>query len=278
MISLIKGDCKMTNGESGRRSCLKRLFSLTALGAGSLLTFTRNAAASSSGHELQRPDNSTSPGKNAMSLEERISALEAVHEVQEVMSRYFHYHCANLHKECWEELFAHKAPDLSVEIADWGRWEGPEHVKALYCDYLGGGLGDPKGMMMVHSLDTPCIQVAGDGKTAKGVWFSPGHETAVENGKADAYWCWSYMAADFIKEDGAWKIWHYHVYAMFRTPFEKSWTDVEGEKTSLAFAFPKGTAPNKPITFFNEYTPTSIRKLVPAPPKPYETFNPSKAY
>jgi hypothetical protein len=262
----------MANAECGRRSCLKRLLSL-AVGAGSLLSLGRNAAAAV-------PANSTSTGANekAKSLEERVLALEAVHEVQEVMSRYFHYHCANLHKQCWEELFTHSAPDVSVEIADWGRWEGPDHVKALYCDYLGGGLGDLKGMMMVHSLDTPCIRVAGDGKTAKGVWFSPGNETAVDNGKAQAFWCWSYMAADFIKEGGAWKIWHYHVYAMFRTPFGKSWADVEEKKTSLAFSFPKGTEPNKQITFFNEYTPTSVRKLVPAPPKPYDTFDPSTSY
>jgi len=268
----------MTNAESGRRSCLKRLLSLTAVGAGSLVAFARNAAASTGRSELAKTDSSTNANGNAKSLEDRIMAMEALHDVQEVMSRYFHYHCANLHKQCWEELFAHNAPDVSVEIADWGRWEGPEHVKALYCDFLGGGLGDPRGMMMVHSLDTPCIQVAGDGKTAKGVWFSPGNETAVDNGKAQAFWCWSYMAADFIKEGGAWKIWHYHVYAMFRTPFGKSWADVEGKKTSLAVAFPKGTEPNKPITFFNEYTPTSIRKLVPAPPKPYETFDSSTSF
>ena len=34
-----------------------------------------------------------------------------------------------------------------------------------------------KGGMMMHAMDTAVIEVAKDGKTAKGVWLSPGHES-----------------------------------------------------------------------------------------------------
>jgi hypothetical protein len=215
------------------------------------------------------------------SLQKEIQRLKDLHEVQEVMSRYFHWHTAGLHKECYDKLFAKKQPDVRAEIADWGRWEGPEAVKNLYYKVLTAAEGDRKGQMFVHSIDTPSIQIAGDGKTAKGVWFSPGHETAKVNGKLQAFWCWSYFGTDFIKEDGVWRIWHYHCYAMFRVPFEQSWVEFTSKpsvSTGEGPQIPEGAGPNKPFTYFNEYTPTSVRELVPAPPEPYETFDQAKAY
>lgn len=217
---------------------------------------------------------------NKMLLKE-IQSLKGLHEVQEIMSRYFHWHAAGMHRECYDKLFTRKQPDVCVEIADWGRWEGTEAVKTLYYRTLPTLEGDRIGQMYIHSLDTPAIQVAGDGKTARGVWFSPGHETTNFNGKLEANWCWSYFGTDFIKEDGTWKIWHYHVYAMFKTPFGKSWVE-ESLKPSLPAGagpvMPEGLGPNKPYTYFNGYSTTSIRELVPAPPEPYETFDPLKAY
>jgi len=210
-------------------------------------------------------------------LQKEIQRLKDLLEVQEVMSRDMHLHTANLHKECWEKLFTHKAPDVSAEIASGGRVEGQEAVKNLYCDLLPRSVKNPVGFMFVHSLDTPSIQIAGDGKTAKGVWFSPGHETINDNGKIQALWCWSYFGTDFIKEDGKWKMWHYHCYAMFKTPFEKSWVESSPEPVPPAEE-ESFTFQNKPSTYYNPYTPTSIRELIPAPPEPYETFDPSKAY
>jgi hypothetical protein len=51
--------------------------------------------------------------------------------------------------------------------------------------------------------------VAGDGKTAKGLWYCPGMETTPKgDGDAEALWVFGTMGIDFIKEDGQWKIWH----------------------------------------------------------------------
>ena len=151
-------------------------------------------------------------------------------------------------------------------------------MKSLYYEVLTALEGDRIGQMYVHTIDTPCIQVAGDGKTAKGVWFSPGHETAQVNGKLTAMWCWSYFGTDFIKEDGEWKMWHYHCYGMFKTPFEKNWVESSMESIIPSPNIPEHLGPNKPYTYYNGYTPTSVRELVPAPPKPYETFDPSTRY
>jgi len=269
-------------GKNKRRSFLKHLLSLTAFGAGSILSLKGNVSTKIERLELSKADASANSGKKIKSLEERIAALEAVHDVQDLMGRYFHYHTVCLNKRCFDELFAHKAPDVSAEIANWGKWEGQENVKTFFYKVLGGDVKaeDRVGMMMLHQLDTPCIQVAGDGKTAKGVWYSPGNESSVDKktGKGSASWCWSYIAADFLKEDGEWKIWHYHCYALFKTPFDKPWTELTDDTATSPPTYAEGEGPNKSTTYFKEYRTNNVRELVPAPPMTYETFDPSKAY
>ena len=85
-----------------------------------------------------------------------------------------------------------------------------------------------KGAVFFHHLDTPIIEVAADGKTARGAWWSPGHETFPRGDREPgqgAIWAWSKYGADFIKEDDGWKIWRMRIYPMFKTPVGTSWTE-----------------------------------------------------
>lgn len=65
---------------------------------------------------------------------------------------------------------------------------------------------------VMHTSTTPVIEIAGDGKTAQGAWYSPGIGVLpqYEDGKIhlQSMFFWEKYGADFIKEDGAWKIWH----------------------------------------------------------------------
>ena len=66
------------------------------------------------------------------------------------------------------------------------------------------------GDLVAHHISTPCVVLAGDGKTAKGVWYSLGVKcTSDAQGKVKAMWYPERVCADFVKEDsGEWKIWH----------------------------------------------------------------------
>lgn len=65
------------------------------------------------------------------------------------------------------------------------------------------------GEYALHSLVNPYIQVAGDNGTAKGVWYSPGIVGHVEaDGEYHAYATAIVFAADFIREESGWKLWH----------------------------------------------------------------------
>jgi hypothetical protein len=86
----------------------------------------------------------------------------------------------------------------------------------------------PQGMMQAgagnisfRTLTTPIIHIAGDGKTAKAYWYTPGFQANIQNGQGNAIWSYEKYAIDFVKEDGAWKIWHFHVYNDWEIPMGK---------------------------------------------------------
>jgi hypothetical protein len=199
-----------------------------------------------------------------------IERLEAYRDIQNVMGKYMiqHNHGPLIAES--PKYYALKSPGVAVEICDWGLFEGPEMVKKLYREGHGDTSKPKVGDLVEHDLTTPVIEVAKDCKTAKATWFCPGFFTLVIPGeKPKARWRWHKIGAAFIKEDGQWKLWKYHVYSTFICDFYKSWTDevIEG------WGFMKDLNP-KPCTFKdNPYRIDGVRTLDPAPPEAYDTWD-----
>ncbi|MFC1901474.1 nuclear transport factor 2 family protein [Chloroflexota bacterium] len=218
---------------------------------------------------------------NKLTLEERIELLEAaqesvkrleaIHDIQNVMGRYMALHVPG---PLWNEklkLFALKTPGVAVEIDNWGVFEGADQVKACYEIGHFDLTKEHPGLFWEHDLTTPIIEVAGDGKTAKAVWFCPGVATRPEwdnPEKLKAFWRWLKIAAAFAKEDGKWKLWKYHVYGTFFADFYKSWVDYPVASRGLV----KELNP-KPPTYYNPYRPDAIMEPIPAAPEPYDTWD-----
>lgn len=218
--------------------------------------------------------------KSRLTPEQRIERVEAVTAVQNALGRYVFLHTANRHQEA-EQLFALKTPGLRVEMM-WGVYDGAESIKRLYSGYHvwadTNKKGEyAKGTLHIHTLTSPVIEVAGDLKTAKAVWMSPGVETALMNDELTANWGWMKYGADFIKEDGEWKIWHLHVYSLFFSSFETSWVkqriDAAGE-----IPMPKEFLPDRKPTTTWDYRPERKTVLEPVPPVPYWSFDDKTAY
>jgi hypothetical protein len=225
------------------------------------------------------------------STELRIERLEAAREIQNVMSQYVYMHIAGLHRES-TRLFTAKRDDAKIEMM-WGIYEGKDAAYRCYAvDHLKlEGEGEKRrGRMQVHALTTPLIEVAGDGQTARAAWIASGHETAAGGGKAIASWAWCKYGADFLKEDGKWKIWHLHVYGMFMTDYSKPWTEVTGpigSHNEFMELMPGVTlVPGEPPAFkFStdrpssggwEYRTDALYPFdQPLPPQPYETWDDS---
>lgn len=208
-------------------------------------------------------------------LELKILKSEARASVENLMGTYAYMLTAGKYDDICG-LFS-KHPDTRVEM-NWGVYEGYEGVLRCYAKYHKQEISGP-GVMAVHALSTAVIEVANDLKTAQAVWISPGHITGgmfSADNAVRAHWAWMRYGCDFICEDGLWKIWHLHVYGIFMTPFDKSWVEI-GDAHEMP-EFPPEYAPDRGPSYSWSYSPAHCAEYVPAPPTPYETFDPDKAY
>lgn len=209
-------------------------------------------------------------------LEKIVARLDAESKIRNLMGAYSYLLTAARYHDI-VELFAKNAPDVRAEMS-FGVYDGYEGIKRCYSKFHAEKIVGP-GVMAVHALTTPVIEVAGDGKTAKAVWISPGHITGgpfTPDGSIKAHWAWMRYGNDFILEDGEWKIWHLHVFGMFLCSFERSWAE-QGDVHQTP-SLPPQYAPDRPPTTTWSYQRDAVTRLEPAPPKPYETFDPATAF
>jgi hypothetical protein len=207
-----------------------------------------------------------------------IERLQAVNEIQNLMSRYEYLHMTNQHKEVME-LHAKKSPDITISIKETGVWKGPDGPRKAWENLERMTGENPIGMMAVHPTTTPLIEVAGDGKTAKAVWIGTGLVASVnrETGKPQCMWEWDRYGIDFIKEDGKWKFWHFHLYGLFSSGWDDKWEE-QFTKEKAAISVPDDLKPDGPPVDDYPHRPDTVSQLIPALPEPYETFDDTFSY
>jgi hypothetical protein len=223
----------------------------------------------------------------------QIQRLQAISAIQNCMGRYETYHLVGSEVGKTPECYALWRDDVTVEVSDGGVVYGAESVKNYWLNFTSMDPGNTS--IFYHTLATPCIQVAGDGKTAKATWWSPGFETGCGGGERSNLdlWCWGKYACDFIKnpETGDWKIWHSHWFRTTRNDYHLSFTEFAqknaeevkvktGETSSGMGELPKlpgdvGKRPvnTKPTVFFNTFSCEHGHHPFPIDPDPYETYN-----
>lgn len=160
---------------------------------------------------------------------EALSRAYDIYQIKNVMGHHAYHHALGTHRQELDEIWSAR------EDISWGNnmgfWVGRDTMYAYYADAKAVqdeatlklmAKANPKievrpenfqmGALLMHSLTTPLIQVADDGKTAQGMWYSLGQVTnAGSDGSASGSWMHERYAVDFIKEDDAWKIWHFFV-------------------------------------------------------------------
>ncbi len=240
-------------------------------------------------------------------------------EIQNVMSRHAWYYSSGQHQRELDELWALNEPDASWG-SDEGWWVGKDTLINYYVKFFDtfraidlkefvknhpqiedkpGNYG--AGSLMFHTNSTPVIEIAGDGKTAKGIWYSVGQVTETPGGKQSPTYMWERYGVDFIKTDGKWKIWHFMVLTDWSAGPGQSWAedDMKGPGIAGAQGAPGGQlAPDKQdgssgTGAFSEafgmpaptvrntqgrksqYTPPSENLKIPVP---YNTFSETFSY
>jgi len=191
-----------------------------------------------------------------------------VQEIQNVMSRHAYYYSAGQHKRELEELWALDMADVCWH-SDEGYWIGKDLIWEYYVDYFDEfratdlkafvelhpqiefsdeNLGS--GTFMFHTNTTPVIEVAEDGKTAKGLWYSVGKLVQTPGGKQSPMNMWERYGVDFLKVDGEWKIWHFFVHTDISAGPGQSWAadDMKmpggGEPGAMPEGFEPGAMPD----------------------------------
>lgn len=138
------------------------------------------------------------------------------------------------------------------------------------------------GMIGYKPVDTPVIEIAEDGETAKGLWSIRGSHSGLTPGGPQAFWEWGWFAVDFVRENDAWRIWHMLYLQEVMRPAGSPWTGAEKQYAERSeFAEIKEYCP--PMPFRMEVIRERYhagRKFTQSPriPEPYETFGKTFSY
>jgi hypothetical protein len=225
-------------------------------------------------------------------------AAEAL-EIQNLMSRRMFYHSVGrneLELQLWSKQ---RAKDIRW-AQNQGCWVGMDSLKVYYDDVnrqmQAVGLerlskqnpavkNVPEnrfaGNTILHTLTTPIIEIAADGQSAKGVWYTPGIILDPGDGKTgQGLWIWERYGIDFVKEGGRWAILHAQVNTDFAGPMGQPLTKQDFSAAAMGSegnAQGQGPAvkipgPDMPARVYEEFSPTRVPRLEPRLPEPYRTL------
>ena len=137
----------------------------------------------------------------------------AIFDSEKIMGIYPYYGMANMHSELMKKIWSKNQPDIRIYLGEQGYWEGPDALKRVRL--IVDSPEEEKeiqeksvGMMAMHCPVCPVIEVAGDGKTAKGVWIGLGLLAMKDRktGEPTGAYEWDKYGIDFIKEEINYKL------------------------------------------------------------------------
>lgn len=245
-------------------------------------------------------------------LEAQVAALSAQvdntrsrGQIENLFARYMTLHNAFRDPEIIPLWVKKGTPDVRAQYSNNGVYTNWDNIMSYHAQRP-----HPDGKLIYHFIASPIIEVAGDGQTAKGMWLMSGLESGLTSPEAakgapdfmyeknvtvDGKKVWMHTifvkyGIDFIKQDGEWKIWHFHCFEVARSPFGLGWIPFAAAAQDSPFAddlmyfgedgkpvmMPK---PDGPATIrHNPYRTDKGQTLDLQPPVPYRTFSETFAY
>jgi hypothetical protein len=151
------------------------------------------------------------------SLEHDATRLEDSKAIKRLQRAYGYYVDKKLSREIGA-LFA-DAPDTTAELGGLGVYVGKARIAEFY-DRVIGGEGLKPGQLFNHMILQGVVDVAADGRTAKGRWRAL--IQIGEYGKS-ATWAEGPYENEYVKENGVWKFSKVHWYQTFSAPYTPGW-------------------------------------------------------
>lgn len=164
-----------------------------------------------------------------LSDEDMIQMVTDIEEVRDLMSLRSYYLAADLRQKELDELWVSNSVNAAKasygtnygyyygknEIARWYVAEHAEKRAAQAKAYAEKNnlsafeVPAATGAMYHLPMSTSIVRIAKDGKSAKGIWYVIGEQTNItESGDAQGLWMYGKLCADFLKEDGKFKLFH----------------------------------------------------------------------
>lgn len=151
-------------------------------------------------------------------LESRAERLKDINAIKRLQRSYGYY----VDNAMWDEVVDLLADDCTFEIALDGVYKGKESIRKYLYALSGGQPGLPAGVINEHLQLQPVIDVASDGRTAKGRW-----RALIMSGTwgERATWGEGPYENAYVKEEGIWKIKSTHWYETLIVPYEGGWAE-----------------------------------------------------
>lgn len=138
--------------------------------------------------------------------DELIRRVTDIEEIKKVANKRVYYMINEWREQELQDLWV-TDPSYQATASfgkNTGYYVGMDNIRSYYVTKHAADLGDGVGTMNAHPISTGLVELAGDGQTAKGLWYCIGQETV----PGKAMWVTGKVAMDFVKEGDSWKIWH----------------------------------------------------------------------
>ena len=166
---------------------------------------------------------------------------------------------------------------IYLQRSDVGVYEGREAVAGYFASLDARAL---PGSFRMMNITSPVIQVAGDGKTAQGMWYINGMEAIKdpENPEAPAadLWINDKLAVEFILTKKGWRILRLTVCEEMRGLYHKAWGLYSREPEYPEFD--KFPAPTRPADCHLPFRADRKSQKNLTTPEPYETYQDLKEH
>lgn len=212
--------------------------------------------------------------------DELIRRVTDIEEIKKVANKRVFYMINEWREEELRDLWVAE-PEHRISASfgkNTGFYVGMEAIHGYYVTRHAAELGDGVGHMNAHPISTGLVHLAGDGKTARGLWYCIGQDTRPNgDGTALAMWNCGKVAIDFIREADGWKIWHIVEANDFTCEAGTVYSDqsvyIDYATDPVAVEFGKPTIPmithDATFNWWDNY---------PAPPEPYDTWSDENSY
>lgn len=152
----------------------------------------------------------------------------------------------------------------------------PEQLGSLSEEELYGA-----GQFQGLPITTPVVEIAGDGETAKGLWHIQGSDNTVGIYGPLSWWKLGFLAIDFRKENGQWRLWHVLHAEDVTAPMGENWLRPKERSPQPEYAALAACELPEYTLRRENYRPYSVQRPFtppPALPEPYEHFAETFSY